>query len=200
VAPEVLWGATPRLTLGLLHGHRSLDQIGAGAGLCVHDPGGACDGRYQDVGVDARWGWRAGALDVAPRGRLLWRSFAPNRPALTAGAEVRWRRGWFALISEPYLEVGLANRARGNRDQLIVPLRLLVAPTCRLTVGLRLGLAGELATWRDGWHGAVGAEVTARVSDAVDVTALFGYPSLLGPQNSLQARALIVGVTWRSAP
>jgi hypothetical protein len=181
----------------VIHGHRSLDQIGAGAGICLHDPGGACDGRYQDVGLEARWGWRDGALAIAPRGRLLWRSFAPDKPAVTAGAELRWRRGRFAIIGEPYLQVGLANRARGNRDQLVLPARLLVAAGSRVALGLRLGLAGELATWRDGWHGAVGVEATVRVGAGFDLAVVVGAPTLFGPQNSSAVRALIVGVTWR---
>ncbi|HEU0032027.1 MAG TPA: hypothetical protein VFQ53_15445 [Kofleriaceae bacterium] len=196
LAPDLWVGVTPRLTLGLIHGNRSLDQIDVGGSLCLRGNDQVCDATYQGSGIDARYAWRD---DVAPRVRLVLRDLDPAKPALTAGALARWQRGRFAITSDPYLRLGLANRDEGNRDALVVPLWLAVQPVERWLVALHTGWNSELAVIRDGWHVPLGVATTVRPWRRLEVSAELGFVSLLGPQNQFQDRALLVTIGWTQA-
>jgi hypothetical protein len=192
IAPDAWVGVTPRLTIGLLHSNESLDQIDARASFCFRGDAQSCDHAYRGSGVDVRWSWREGALAVAPRGRLVLRDIDPWKPAVTVGALARWTQGRYAITSDPYLRLGLANRDLGNRAALFVPIWLGVQPTCRWLLALHTGWDSELATWRDGWHTPVAFEVTARLTHRLDLGVAAGFPHLLGPQNNIKERAMAV--------
>jgi hypothetical protein len=197
LAPDAWWGATPRLTVGVITSHRALDEIAAGGGLCLRDTTHTCVATFEDVAVDARWSWRAGALAIAPRGRLLLRALSPLKPAITVGALIRWQAGRFAVIADPFLQLGIANRDQGNRAQLWLPLWLAIQPTCRWRVALHTGVHGELAVFGDAWRAPLALAVTARATDEVDVSVEAGFRSLGGPQNNLKDAAAIVTIGWR---
>ncbi len=205
LAPDAWLGVTERWTLGVIHGSQSVDRIASGASFCVRQSEshaatlpGSCDRPYRGGGIDARWRWRDGALAVAPRARLLVRDVDPWKPAVTLGALARWTRGRTAITTDPYLRLGLANRDRGNRAALVLPLWLAVQPTCRWMVALHTGVDGDLAVWRDGWHVPLAFVVTARATSQLDLTVEAGFPQLLGPQNDYKQRALIASVGWRT--
>lgn len=198
LAPDAWYGLTDRWTVGLTHSNASLDRIDASASICVVHRAGVCDRYYRGGALDARWSWREGALSVAPRARLLLRDTDPIKPAVTLGALVRWTHGRFAIASDPYLRVGLANTGRGNRAFLTIPLYLLVQPTCRWLVGLHLGWESDLAIARDGSHGPLGLIVTARATEHLDVTLHGGFTSLVGVQNNIKQRAAMLSLSWRT--
>ena len=197
LAPDLWVGITPQLTLGLIHGDRSLDQIGAGGSFCVRRSPETCDRTYLGSGLDARWNVRSGPLAIAPRARLLLRDLEPAKPAVTVGALVRWTRGRFAIVGDPYLRLGLANLDRGNRAALVLPVWLQVQPTCRWLVALHLGWDSDLAVVRDGWHFPVGVVAGVHPYRALELDLEFGFPSLLGPQNDGGNRALLLTAGWR---
>ncbi|MGN6108118.1 MAG: hypothetical protein ACTHU0_23625 [Kofleriaceae bacterium] len=199
LSPDLWYGVSPRWTLGIIHSNQSVDRVAAGASVCVRESQGpiGCDRPYSNVGVDARWSWREGELAVAPRARLLLRDVDPWKPAVTIGALARWTRGRFAITSDPYLRLGLANRDRGNRAALFVPVWLAVQPTCRWLIALHTGWDGELATIRDGWHVPFALAMVVRPTSSIDVGLEAGFPSLLGPQNDQKQRAALFSVAWR---
>lgn len=197
IAPDAWIGVTPRLTIGLVHSNGSLDQIDALASFCFRGDARSCDRVYRGSGVDVRWSWREGSLAVAPRGRLLLRDVDPWKPAITVGALARWTRGRYAITTDPYLRLGLANRALGNRAALVVPIWLGIQPTWRWLISLHTGWDAELATWRDGWHVPFALEVVARATDRLDIGLGAGFPSLGGPQNNIKERAMSVTLAYR---
>jgi hypothetical protein len=198
LAPDVWLGVAPRWTLGVVHSAQSRGLLDEGASLCF---GGraplGCDRAYNGSGLDARWSWREGALAIAPRARFVVRDVDPWKPAVTAGALVRWTRGRFAITSDPYLQLGLANRDRGNRATLVVPVWLAVQPTCRWLLALHTGWDAELAIWRDGWHGPIGLALEVRAAARLHIAVEGGFRSLLGPQHDLRTRMLAISFAWR---
>ena len=198
LAPDVWLGVSRRWTVGVVHSAQSLGLVGDGATFCFRGrPPFGCDRAYNGSGVDARWSWREGPLAVAPRARLVMRDVEPWKPAATAGALVRWTRGRYAVSADPYLRLGLANRARGNRAALVVPIWLAVQPTCRWLIALHTGWDGELAVLRDGWHGPLALAVEVRAPARFHVAAEAGFRSLIGPQHDLGARTLAITLAWR---
>jgi hypothetical protein len=180
-------GVTDRFTLGVIHSSRSLDRIDAGSGGCLRRGLEDCDRRYANAGLEARYLVRD---DVAARVRLLARDVDPWKPAITVGVLARVTRGPLAVTLDPYLRLGLANRDRGNRAALVLPIWLAVSPG-PITFALHTGLDGELATWRDGWHVPVGLVLAVRPTPRATVAVEAGFSSLLGPQNDQKHRALM---------
>ena len=198
LAPDAWLGLGQRWTVGIVHSAQSLGLIEDGATLCFRgSPPFGCDRAYTGSGVDVRWGWRAGALAVAPRGRLVLRDVEPWKPAVTVGALARWTRGRFAVAGDPYLRLGLANRSRGNRAALVVPIWLAVQPARGWLVALHTGWDGELAIARDGWHSPLGLAVEARAAAHLHVAVEGGFRSLVGPQADVKTRALAISLAWR---
>ncbi|MBV8763040.1 MAG: hypothetical protein JO257_37485 [Deltaproteobacteria bacterium] len=196
LAPDLWWGAAPRWTIGLVHSHASVDRFEPGATLCLasSDPL-ACTHIYRGSGLDARY---AALPWLAPRARLLLRDISPVKPAVTLGALVQGRWGRFALDADPYLQLGLANRDKGNDHALVLPVRAAV-DLGSSRVWIDTGWNADFATWRDGWRVPVGAGVKVHVS-SYDVGGELGFPSLLGPQNTPKVRELIVFVATRWQP
>jgi hypothetical protein len=198
LAPDVWFGATDALTIGLVHSNHSLDRFVPGGSLCLTTDPLYCDSLYRGSGIDARYlAVARGPLQVAPRVRALVRDVEPFKPAITLGALARWTHGRFAMQADPYLQLGLANAEDGNRAAVFVPVQLAMQPTCRWLVSLDTGWNSELHLVRDGWHIPVAAGVRARATSHVDVGATLGFTSLLGPQNTPKQRVLFVSVGWR---
>jgi hypothetical protein len=192
-APDAWVGVTDRLTVGLIHSSQSVDRIAPGASFCVRELPGECDAIYRGGGLDARWAWTPRS---AVRARLLMRDLDPVKPAVTAGALLRWQRGRAELVTDPYLRIGLANRDRGNRDALVLPV-WLGARTRGGRIAVHTGIDGDLAVWRDGWHVPLGLVIEAFPARALTIGTELGFTSLIGPQNNSRPAAAVLYVEWR---
>jgi hypothetical protein len=161
-----------------------------GASLCVK----ACPHGYRGGGLDARW---LASEHVALRTRLLVRDVDPWKPAVTLGALARWSRGAFSITGDPYLQLGLANRDRGNRAELVLPVELAARVGVRWQLELRTGYTSELVNWRDGYHVPLWTGASIDASAHLQVGAALGFYSLIGPQGTPKERALFVTLGWR---
>jgi hypothetical protein len=198
VAPDLWWGFAPRWTVGLIHSYWSLDRIEAGSSFCLRKSTLGCDGVYHGGGVDVRWLAVSGDVEVAPRLRFLVRDLDPWKPALTVGALARWTAGRFSVTSDPYLQLGLANRDQGNRSAISLPIWFAVQPAAWATLALHTGYDTELVVWRDGWHVPVGAIGVVRPRDDFAIALEVGFTSLLGPQNTTKDRVALLTLTLAS--
>lgn len=197
LAPDLWWGATPRLTIGLTHSHASVDQIAAGASLCLRTADLGCDRTYRGSNLDARYlVYEDHTVSVAPRARLLLRDIDPVKPALTLGATARWRHGRYAIAADPYLQLGLYNRDKGNHAQLWLPVYLEVTVACRWLVAAHVGWNSELIEVNDAWHLPLGGIVRVRATSFLDVGLEAGFSTLGGPQNNIKQRAAMFTVAW----
>jgi hypothetical protein len=202
-APDFRVGILPRLTLGVVHSHRAVERIDAGAGVCLNGVGYGCIARYQHGGVEARYrmhdgGWLGGHSEIAARGGLLFRQFSPLKPAALVGATLQWQRSRWLLTSDPYIQLGAGNNDRGNRSSLHVPLWVSVQPTCRWMISLRTGFDSDFAVIGDGWHGVVGGAVKVVARPNVDVEISGGFRSGFGPQNTSSERSIALAVVMRA--
>jgi hypothetical protein len=201
LAPDVWWGVSPRLTLGLIHSNQSVDEILPGASFCLrtNDAAMECLRTYHGSGVDARYlVLDDGTWSIAPRARFLIRDLDPFKPAVTAGALARWHRGRFAIIADPYLQLGLDNLGDGNRARLVLPVYLAVQPTRRLELALQTGWQSDLAVLGDGWHLPAGVIVRGDVTHGFELGTEVGFTSPLGPQNDVKQRVLWLWLGWKS--
>jgi hypothetical protein len=195
LAPDLWWGATDRLTLGVTHSHASVDRFEPGGSLCVTTDPLYCDSPYRGSGLDARYSIVDGVL--AARVRALLVDVAPIKTAFTFGALARWHRGRVALVTDPYLQLGVAGVPRGNRSSVVVPVELAITVARRIDLSLHSGFISQLVALDGGWHIPVAVGARVALTPALEVAATLGFASLLGPQNTPKQRALFVSVGWR---
>lgn len=198
IAPDLWFGASDRLTLGIVHSGPAIDRLEPGASLCVRTFVTGCDRLWQRAGIDSLWTVQRGELLIAPRARFLVRDIDPVKPAVTLGALVQWTRGRWAITGDPYVMIGLANQADGNRSALFLPVTGTVHVNCRWAVDVRTGWNSEFRDWHDKWHVPmwVGARVLA--STHVELGLAVGFFTALGPQNDGNERALFATGGFRS--
>jgi hypothetical protein len=197
LSPDAWWGISPRWTIGVIHSDPSVDQIDASATFCVRQSDiSTCDRLYHGSGLDLRFGALAGPLAVAPRLRALIRDISPLKPALALGALVRWRHGRFAITSDPYLRIPLANRSLGNRAAVFLPIWFAVQPAARWEIAVHTGYDADLAVLRDGAHGPFSLVVSTYLSPELDVGVEAGWAHLLGPQHDARHGTVMLSAGW----
>jgi hypothetical protein len=189
LSPDAWFGVTPELTVGIIHSARSVDEITADRPLCVRD----CELTYAG-GIEARYGLHR---MLAPRVRLLLRDVDPVKPAMTLGALAKWQRGRFAIESDPYLRLGLANTDKGNRATLMLPVQLAVQPTCKWLLGVRFGYDSALAVWRDGYRVPMAYRAAVHPLAPLTIAGEVGYKSLIGPQHEFRERTVMLTISWQ---
>ena len=194
-APDVWFGLTNALTLGVIHSNTSVDRIDAGSSFCVRERASSCSGIYRGSGIDVRLKWTP---HVAWHARALLRDIDPVKPAVTVGALLRWTRGRYLLESDPYLRVGLGNREAGNRDALVVPIWIGRRLGDRVELAIHTGIDGDLAVWRDGWHIPIGVRIEFTPARAIALGIEGGFTSAGGLQNTSDRRAIGVFAAWHA--
>jgi len=196
LAPDAWVGVAERWTVGVIHSDASVDKIGTGASLCIASAE-RCDHVYRGSGIDVRYSALAGELAIAPRARALIRDVDPVKPAVTLGAYVRWTRGRFAISSDPYVRLPLANSALGNRSALVLPIWLAVQPMAGVMIAAHTGYDADFVVLRDGGHGPLSVVITARAAAGVELTVEAGWGQLLGPQHDAKTGTVLITAGWR---
>jgi hypothetical protein len=199
LAPDAWWGVSPRWTVGIIHSDASLDQIATSASLCVRESDiSACDRMYRGSGLDIRFSALTGELSLAPRMRVLIRDIDPVKPAISLGALARWRHGRYAITTDPYLRLPLANHKLGNRAALYLPVWFAIQPAAGWAIALQTGFDADLVVLRDGGRVPVAIDVTARVTGEIDLGVIAGWGGLFGPQHDGKHGTLMIAASWRS--
>jgi hypothetical protein len=152
IAPDLWYGASDKLTVGLVHSFLGATGImgGFGSSLCLAGASGGCQGVYNNVGVDARYQLKDGGFGVAFDGGLFVRDFDPFQLAAKLGIVGRWRpspASKLAVDISPNLFFGLTGRDGGggmgdvtNKEVLTLPATLLYAAGAKLALAFQLGL------------------------------------------------------------
>jgi hypothetical protein len=197
LSPDAWWGISPRWTIGVIHSDASVDQIDSTATLCVRQSDiSTCNRLYRGGGLDLRFDALAGPLAVAPRVRALIRDIDPFKPAIALGALVRWTRGRFAITSDPYVRLPLANRTLGNRAAVFIPLWFAVQPAARWELAVHTGYDADIAVLRDGTHGPFSLIASTYLTPELDVSVEAGWAHLLGPQHDARHGTVMLAAGW----
>lgn len=152
IAPDLWYGASDKLTVGLVHSFLGATGImgGFGSSLCLAGASGGCQGVYNNVGVDARYQLTDGGFGVAFDGGLFVRDFDPFQLAAKLGIVGRWRpkpTSKLAVDISPNMFFGLTGRDGGggmgdaaNKEVLTLPATLLYGAGAKLALAFQLGL------------------------------------------------------------
>jgi len=144
LAPDLWYGISDDLTLGLVHSGRGATGIFGSAddGVCFTGKDNGCPKFYNNLGVDGRYQLlRKPGLSLAVDGGLYGRSLDPFELSLKLGVLARFYKEAFSFDIGPSLFIGMTKRDLGNKEILTLPGTFMYALTPKL------GLAGQLALW-----------------------------------------------------
>lgn len=197
IAPDLRYGLTDRMTIGLIHSNQSLGFIGSvGNGICLAGVENGCPNRYNRTGLEWMYSLAQGPTGwtLAVRGYAMLRGHIPKDEIpfgaiVGGGVRARWTRGRTALQLEPLIAVSTF----GDDTELFAQL------FARGYYQLSQRFVAHAGT---GYYGPVdhfGAlPVAAGIGFAVDGHIDLGATAaLIDVSDGIDARSLTVNVTYR---
>lgn len=182
IAPDIYYGVSDDLTLGLVHSSRGTTGLfgGVGQGLCITGEDGGCPKVYDNVGLAARYHlWRSGGLTLAADGGLFGLALDPFSLALKLGVAGRFQSGALSVELAPNVFIGLTERDGGNKETLFVPATFMYGVLPQLGIAAQLGLVLPFSNTDAYMFGAsIGAQFFA--TDKIILNAVFSLPALAG--------------------
>jgi hypothetical protein len=199
IAPDLWFGATRGITLGVVHSSRATTGLfgGAGDGLCLTGEPGGCAKVYDRGGLLARVHLAGGGFSLALDGGVLARSLDPMVLSAKAGLAARAQLGKLAFELTPNVWIGLSEREAGNREVVHVPVSLSYALGRRLALAAQAGMIAPFEDFRDEVVIAASVGAQAMVGAQTSVDLVFSLPRWLDTDRStygLDARTFTFGV------
>ncbi len=190
LAPNLYYGVSDKLQLGVVHDGPMGWQSRPGLGLCLTGTDGGCPDVYDNIGFDVMYGLAfAEALHLSAHGTLYVASFDPSTLVLAAGVAGKYHfTNDVALYFDPQLGIALSDRDV-NDDALYVPLELQFQAGAPTAVQLLSGFSASVSAFGDTLQIPVGVGATHNLTDHVDVGARFSFDNLLGKQADGVGRA-----------
>jgi hypothetical protein len=192
IAPDLWYGVSDLITVGLLHSARASTGLygGVGNGLCLTGEEGGCPDVYGNIGIDGRYHfYRGSGITLSAEGGLFAGPFDPFTAALKLGVVGRWQSGSLAVDLAPNVFVGLSERepeegvdvaiGTNNKETLHLPLTALYLLSTQIGLAFQLGAvvpvedAGELYTFGV----SIGGQYM--LSSRMMIDAAFSLPLLL---------------------
>lgn len=199
VTPNIYFGVTDRLTVGIVHGAWE-DIMNAGGGFCLGGNQSGCGRVYDNVGLDALLALvRQPGFELAAHFGLDDVSINAGQWDLHAGVALKHRSGRFTLLADPGVSVQFTKRGqdqvfyngRGNTESLAIPVRLALDFGPAAAGFLDVGFAAPLDSFSDYYVIPVGVGALAAVSPVVDVGAKFEFQNLAGKNHNTAGRDLM---------
>lgn len=199
-APDIWYGVTDDLTLGLVHsGVGATGFLGAvGDSLCLTGSDNGCAHVYNNVGLDGRYRIaRPWSIDA---GLYITSISDPFQLAVKAGVDGRWVWNKVALQVQPSLFIGLTNRepdmGPANTETLFIPATVsyLVAP--KVDLALQAGVALPFTNTSDTWSLPLSIAARFAATPRLGLGLAFSFPDLVGGNATTDLRSLTLGGTY----
>jgi len=189
LAPDLYYGVTDKLQLGLLHDGPMGWQTRPGPGLCLTGKDNGCPKVYDNIGFDLMYGLSFGELQLSAHGSFFVSSFDPSTTSLALGVagKVHFSER-AAVVFDPKFAIALSDRG-ANDDALYVPVELeyqLASPT---TFKLLSGISGKWSSFGDTYEVPFGVGLVQNLTTHLDLGARFSFDNLLGQQPQGVGRA-----------
>lgn len=197
ISPDIWYGATDDLTLGLVHSTIGAAGVigAAGDALCVTGSSNGCDSVYPGFGIDARYRLKgAWAVD----GGLFVNDFDPFALALKLGVVGRHRfTEKVAVELQPNLFIGLTERDT-NKEVLAIPVTAGFGLIPKLTGYVQVAFITPFSDAGDLWLLAASIGARYRVSDHLDLGLAFSLPAVAGGPDGtgFDTRTITLGVAY----
>ena len=212
MTPDIYYGVSDKLTIGLVHS--TFGETGfmgaAGDSLCLTGSSSGCGKFYNNLALDARYSLKVGKFSWAFDGGLDFRSLSPNELAIKLGAVGRWHSDKLTIELEPELFFGLTNRKvtetvgnppvtetlTVNGDSLGVPVTVLYSMSPKLDLVGQTGLFLPFEDTGDGYFIPLTVGVNYRVNVPASLLFAFSFPQLIGGAGTGDVRTLTIGGSY----
>jgi hypothetical protein len=183
IAPDLYYGVSDALQIGLLHTGPMGWQTMPGAGLCITGTGGGCPHVYDNVGFDLMYGLLRGNFHLSFHTSVyLFRISAPLWVMWTAGFTGKLHfTDAVAILFSPQIGVALTHRDV-NEDQFFVPLELQFQVGQAVSLKILSGASGQLSAFADTVRVPLGLGLVGNVSKSFDLGLRGSFDNLLGHQ------------------
>jgi hypothetical protein len=162
----------------------------AANGLCLGGEERGCPKLFNNIALDALLEFiRQPGTDAALRtGVDLVSIVDPTALAVHVGFFARFTGGPLAVLVDPSVQIGITKRDAGNKEAILLPIRVGFQTTADLNVGLVTGLAAPLDNFSDRYTIPIGLSGLFSLGSRVDVGAVFAFPNALGNGSSADVR------------
>lgn len=209
IAPDIWYGVSNDLTVGIVHSGRAQTGLlgGAGNGLCLAGEDNGCAEIYDNIGLDGRYHfYRSGGLSAAADAGLFVKTFDPLTLALKVGLVGRWQAGSLAVELGPNIFAGLTERepeagaveVGTNKEIFTLPVTAIYALTSKLGLAGQVGATVPFEDAGDFYLIAVSFGAQYMVTEKISADAAFSFPAIAGGPDGTgtDARTLTVGVGY----
>jgi hypothetical protein len=199
LTPDLWYGATDDLTVGLVHSSLGATGFlgGVGNSLCLTGASNGCAHLYTDVGADVRY--RLVAPLSVDGGLFILDIDNPFWLALKVGLDGRWRFDRLTVEATPSVFFGLTNRSLGNKDVLSVPLTGSYDVTGEIMVSVQTGVQLRFEQTSDNYRIPLSLAGRYQLTPALGLGLAFTMPALIAPSRTVhgfEARTLMLGGTY----
>ncbi|HEU4729619.1 MAG TPA: hypothetical protein VFT22_17105 [Kofleriaceae bacterium] len=212
LSPDLWYGATPDITVGLIHSSVGASGFigGVGDSLCLTGTDNGCSDLYKNVGLDVRYKLKNGQLAYAVDGGLYVTSFDPLVLALKAGGVARWHQGPLAVETAPNLFVGLTNRTTNqmaggvtvevttNGEVFNLPVAAIYTVAPKIDVDAQTGVVLPFENTGDTYRVPFSIGGHFHVNESLNINAAFTLLAVVGggSQTGFDGRTFTLGGTY----
>ncbi|HEY0710022.1 MAG TPA: hypothetical protein VGG33_24640 [Polyangia bacterium] len=183
LAPDLHYGVTDSLQLGILHNLPMGWLTRPGAGFCLSGEDGGCPRVYNNVGFDLMYGLAFGDVHFSLHSTLYVLSLADPTPFLfTLGLTGKLHLSdAVALFLDPQIGIAVSDRDGGvNPDMLFLPAELQFQLSPPVALKILSGVNGQLDALGDTYRIPLGLGLVGNVSESFDIGLRFAFDNLLG--------------------
>jgi hypothetical protein len=180
LAPDLFYGVSDNVQIGLLHTGPMGWQSLPGFGLCLTGTP-ECPRVYNNVGLDFMYGLLYGDFHLSLHSSLFLLPIAdPTGVMWTIGLTGKFHfTDVVALFFDPQLGVMLANRDV-YKERLFIPAELQFQVGAAVSLKVLSGVSGQLSALGDTYQVPLGLGLVGNVSRHVDLGLRFSFDNLLG--------------------
>jgi hypothetical protein len=196
-APDLYYGISDDVQIGLLHTGPMGWQSRPGFGLCLTGADNGCPHVYDNVGLDFMYGLLYGDFHLSLHSSLfLLPIHDPTGVMWTIGVTGKFHfTDAVALFFDPKVGVMLANRDT-YKEQLFIPVELQFQVGAAVSLKVLSGVSGQLSSLGDTYQVPLGLGVVGNVNSHLDLGLRFSFDNLRGgvPPGASRTDARSIGL------
>ncbi len=181
LAPDLFYGVSDTVQIGLLHTGPMGWQSRPGFGLCLSGTTGGCPKVYNNVGFDFMYGLLYGDFNLSLHSSLFLLPISdPTGVMWTIGFTGKFHfSDAVALLFDPQIGVMLAHRDI-YKEQLFIPVELQFQVGAAVSFKVLSGVSGQLSELGDTYQVPLGLGLVGNVTSHLDLGLRFSFDNLLG--------------------
>jgi hypothetical protein len=186
LSPDVWYGLTEDLSLGLAHSAAGTGGLygGAGTSLCLTGEDNGCLDVYRNVALLGRYSLLDTGVGLAAQGGLVIGALDPFTLSVQLGVAGRWEMAPIAVVFQPSILIGITERegvmdVGGNTEVITLPVAAMFDVMPELSVGLQTGVSLRLDDIGNTWVVPLSLGGRYLVTPAIWAELVFSLPAVV---------------------